>query len=65
MSNKLMYHFVQCKTTKNVWDVVRKRYLNVYDSLQVYKLVKKSFQLYQGGRSFSEYYSYGIKLPHT
>ena len=57
MIDKLMAHFVQRGTTKEVWDVVKMSYLDVLDSSQVYELMKKSFQSYQGGRPFSEYYN--------
>lgn len=52
--HKLMSHFVQCDTAKDVWDVVRKIYLDVSDSLQVYKLIKRPSQLRQGGRPLIE-----------
>ena len=44
MTDKLMAHFVQCRMTKEVWDVVKKSYLDVSDSSQVYDRIKKSFQ---------------------
>ena len=57
MNDKLMAHFVRCGTTKEVWDAVKRSYLDVSDSSQVYKLMKKSFQSSQGGRPLSEYYN--------
>ena len=57
MTDKLMAHFVQCGTAKKVWDVVKRSYLDVSDSSQVYELMKKSFQSRQGGHPLSEYYN--------
>ena len=44
MNDKPMAHFVQCRKAKEVWDVVKKSYLDVSDSSQVYERMKKSFQ---------------------
>ena len=57
MSENLMSHFVQCGTAKEVWDAVKRSYLDISDSSQVYELMKKSFQLRQGGRPLAEYYN--------
>ena len=57
MTDKLMAHFVQCGTTTKVWDAVKRSYLDVSDSSQVYELMKKSFQSRQGSRPLSEYYN--------
>ena len=57
MTDKLMAHFVQLGTTKEVWDVVKMSYLDVSDSSQVYEPMKKSFQSHQGGHPFSENYN--------
>jgi vacuolar-type H+-ATPase subunit I/STV1 len=57
MTDKLMTHFVQCGTAKDVWDAVKRSYLDVSDSSQVYELMKKSFQSRQEGRPLSEYYN--------
>lgn len=42
---------------KEVWHAVKRIYLDVSDSTQVYDLIKKSFQSSQGGRPISEYYN--------
>ena len=57
MTDTLMAHFVQCGTTKEVWDVVKRSYLDVLDSSQVYELMKKLLQSRQGGRPLFEYYN--------
>lgn len=44
-------------TAKEVWDAVKRSYLDVSDSSQVYELMKKTFQLRQGGRPIIEYYT--------
>ena len=36
--DNLMSHFVQCGTSKEVWDAVNRSYLDVSDSSQVYEL---------------------------
>ena len=56
-NDKLMAHFVQCETAKEVWDVVKRSYLDVSNSSQVYEIMKKSFQSRQGGCPLSEYYN--------
>lgn len=43
MTDKLISNFVQCETTKRVWDAMRKDQLNVYDFSQIYELMKRSF----------------------
>lgn len=50
MTPYLMSHFVQCETAQEVWDAVKRNYLDAFDSSQVYELMKKSFQLRQEGR---------------
>ena len=57
MTDKLMAHFVQCGTAKEIWDAVKRSYLDVSDSSQAYELMKKSFQSRHGGRPLSEYYN--------
>ena len=57
MTDRLISHFVQCGTTKEVWDAVNRSYLDFFDSSQVYELIKKSFQSHQGGRALTEYYN--------
>ena len=52
-TDKLMAHFVLCGMAKVVWDAVKRSYLDVLDSSQVYELMKKSFQSRQGGRPLS------------
>ena len=52
---KLKAHFVQCGMAKEVWDAVKKSYLDVSDSSQVYELIKKSFKSRQGSRSLSQF----------
>eukprot|EP00257_Ricinus_communis_P028438 XP_025015852.1 uncharacterized protein LOC112537423 isoform X1 [Ricinus communis] len=48
MTDNLMSHFVQCETSKEVWDAAKRSYLDISDSSQVYELMKRSFQLRQG-----------------
>ena len=55
MTDWLMSQLVQCGTAKEVWDAIKRSYLYVFDSSQVYELMKKSFQSRQGGRPFAEY----------
>lgn len=57
MNQTLMAHFVQYGTAKEVWDAIRRSYLDVSDSSQVYELMKKSFQSRQGGRPLADYYN--------
>ena len=57
MTTNLMSHFVQCGTAKEVWDAVKRSYLDASDSSQVYELMKKTFQLRQDGRLLTEYYN--------
>ena len=57
MTDKLMAHFVQCGMAKGVSDAIKRSYLDVSNSSQVYELKKKSFQSRQGGRYLSENYS--------
>ena len=57
MTDKLMTHFVQCGTAKEVWDAVKMSYLAVSNFSQVNELMKKSFQSRQGGRPLSKYYN--------
>ena len=57
MTDKLMAHFVQCGMAKGVSDAIKRSYLDVSNSSQVYELIKKSFQSRQGGRHLSENYS--------
>lgn len=45
MTDKLISHFFQYETTKEVWDVMRKRYLDAFDSSKVYELMNMYFQL--------------------
>lgn len=52
-----MSHFTWREPAKNVWDAMRKSYLNVRNSLQVYELMKQSFHLYHGNRSLFKYYN--------
>lgn len=56
MIDKLVSHFI-CGTAKNVWDAVRKSYLDVFESSQAYKLMKKLFQPRQNERPLVEYYN--------
>ena len=42
---------------KKVWDAVNRSYLDVFDSSQVYELMKKSFESRQGGCLLAEYYN--------
>ncbi|KAJ4706604.1 Retrovirus-related Pol polyprotein from transposon TNT 1-94 [Melia azedarach] len=44
-------------TAKQVWDAIKRSYLDVSDSSQVYELMKKSFQSRQVGRPLAEYYN--------
>ncbi|KAL6345753.1 hypothetical protein AAG906_017498 [Vitis piasezkii] len=48
MTDRLMSQLVQCGTAKEVWDAIKRSYLYVFDSSQVYELMKKSFQSHQG-----------------
>lgn len=57
MTEKLIAHFVQYGTAKEVWDAVRRSYLDVSDSSQIYELMKRSFQSRQGGRHLADYYN--------
>ena len=57
MTDRLMSYFVQCGTTEEVWDAVKRCYLDVSNSSQVYELMKKSFQSRQGGHPLEEYYN--------
>ncbi|XP_071902889.1 uncharacterized protein [Coffea arabica] len=57
MSDNMISHFVQCGTTKEVWDAVKRSYLDVSDSSEVYELMKKTFHLQQDGRPLAEYYN--------
>lgn len=57
MTDALVAHFVQFDTAKDVWDAVKRSYLDVSDSSQVYELMKKSFQLRQEGRPLVTYYT--------
>ena len=57
MIYKLMTHFVQRGKAKEVWNAVKRSYLDVSDFSQVYELMKKSFQSRQGGRPLSDYYN--------
>ncbi|KAL5699976.1 hypothetical protein ACHQM5_025485 [Ranunculus cassubicifolius] len=57
MIERPMAHFVQYATAKEVWDAVKRSYLDVSDSSEVYELMKKSFQSRQGGRPLAEYYN--------
>ena len=56
MTDRLMSHFVQRGMTKEVWDAVKRSYLDVSNSSQVYELMKKSFQSCQGGCPLAEWY---------
>ena len=54
MIDKLMTHFLQCGMDKEVLDAVKRSYLEVSDSSQVYEVMKKSFQSRQGcGHKYS------------
>ncbi|XP_071933922.1 uncharacterized protein [Coffea arabica] len=57
MSDNLISHFVQCGTSKEVWDAIKRSYLDVSDSSEVYELMKKTFHLQQDGRPLAEYYN--------
>ena len=57
MIDKLMSHFLQCGTAKEVWDAVKRSYLDVFHSSQVHELMKKSFQSHQGGCPLTKYYN--------
>lgn len=57
MTNKLVSHFVQCGTAKDVWDAIRKSYLDISNSSQLYEQMKKSFQPRQSGQPLVEYYN--------
>ena len=57
MTDKLMAHFVQCETAKEVWDAIKRSYLDVSDPSQVYELMEKSFQSRQGGCPLSKNYN--------
>lgn len=35
MTDKLMAHFMQCRTGKELWDVVKWNYLDVLDTLKL------------------------------
>ena len=39
MTDQLMSHFMQCGTAKEVWDAVKRSYLDVFDSSQVYEIL--------------------------
>ena len=43
MTNQRMSHFAQCGMAKEVWDVVKRSYLDTFDSSQVYELIKNPF----------------------
>ena len=57
MTVKLMTYFVQSGMTKEVWNVVKRSYLDVSNSSQVYELMRKSYQSRQGGHPLSKYYN--------
>ena len=57
MTDWLMSQLVQCGTAKEVWDAIKRSYLYVFDSSQVYELMKKSFQSHQGGHPLAKYYN--------
>ncbi|KAK0591880.1 hypothetical protein LWI29_009658 [Acer saccharum] len=44
-------------TAKEVWDAIKRSYLDASDSSQVYELMKKTFQLRQDGQPLIEYYN--------
>ncbi|RVW36295.1 Retrovirus-related Pol polyprotein from transposon TNT 1-94 [Vitis vinifera] len=45
------------RTAKEVWDTVKRSYLDVSYSSQAYELMKKSFQSCQGGSTLTKYYN--------
>ena len=57
MTNQLMLHSMQFRTAKEVWDTVKRSYLDVSYSSQAYELMKKSFQSCQGGSTLTKYYN--------
>ena len=48
---------MRCGTTKEVCHAVKRSYLHVPNSSQVYEIIKKSFQSCQGGHPLAEYYN--------
>ncbi|KAK0598285.1 hypothetical protein LWI29_033284 [Acer saccharum] len=56
-NQRLHTHEHKCGTAKEVWDVVKRSYLDASDYSQVYELMKKTFQLRHDGRPLKEYYN--------